>query len=242
MAVAQKESGAWLNALPTANLGLLMDDDCLRISVALRLGATICVPHKCRCGADVDTYGRHGLCCGRSAGRAGRHSAVNELVFRSLGPVNIIARLKPQGLSKEDAKRPDGMTLGPWERGLPLAWDFTCVDTMAPSHIVGSLATAGHAAGEAEKLKCRKYEHLEGRFIFCPIAVETFGPWGPATKELVACIGRRLAEKTGEMRSTDFLRQRISVAIQRGNAVSVLGTHTAARGLEEIFYVLSLNR
>ena len=37
-------------------------------------------------------------------------------------------------------------------------------------------------------------------------------------------IGKRIKEHTGDSRAMDFLRQKISIAIQRGNAVSVLGT------------------
>ncbi|KAJ4431563.1 hypothetical protein ANN_20162, partial [Periplaneta americana] len=35
---------------------------------------------------------------------------------------------------------------------------------------------------------------------------------------------------------TAFLRQRISVVIQRGNAISVMGTFPESKSLEEIFY------
>lgn len=41
---------------------------------------------------------------------------------------------------------------------------------------------------------------------------------------------------TGEKRSTEFLFQRISVEIERGNAISVLGTHPATRGLVFILF------
>ena len=41
---------------------------------------------------------------------------------------------------------------------------------------------------------------------------------------LVSEIDRRLSEVSGESRSTQFLRQRIGIALQRGNAAPVLGT------------------
>jgi len=37
-------------------------------------------------------------------------------------------------------------------------------------------------------------------------------------------IGRSITESTGERRATEYLLQRLSVAIQQGNAASVLGT------------------
>ena len=39
--------------------------------------------------------------------------------------------------------------------------------------------------------------------------------------------------------STSYLTQRISLAIQRGNAASILGAIPQTRGLEEIFYILT---
>ena len=44
---------------------------------------------------------------------------------------------------------------------------------------------------------------------------------------LVKELGRRIGIVKQEPRSTDWLRQRISLAIQRGNAFSILATHPA---------------
>ena len=68
-----------------------------------------------------------------------------------------------------------------------------------------------------------------------PIGIETFGAWGPEGMKLIQSIGRIVAEATGEKRSTSFIFQRISMAIQRGNASCVLGTVPRSEGLEEIF-------
>ncbi|KAF0297116.1 hypothetical protein FJT64_005439 [Amphibalanus amphitrite] len=68
-AAAQPHSGAWLNAFPAASVGTLLDPDTLRTAVALRVGAEVCAPHRCRCGADIDERGLHGLSCQLSAGR-----------------------------------------------------------------------------------------------------------------------------------------------------------------------------
>ena len=56
---------------------------------------------------------------------------------------------------------------------------------------------------------------------FVPVAIETSGVWGEEALNLVTEIGRRIAELTHDPRSTVFLRQRISVAVQRGNAACV---------------------
>ena len=52
-------------------------------------------------------------------------------------------------------------------------------------------------------------------------------------------LGGRIAAVTKERRAVEFLLQRISVAIQRGNAACVLGTTPDCnRNLDDIFYIV----
>ena len=71
-----------------------------------------------------------------------------------------------------------------------------------------------------------------------PVGLETFGSWGPEGHKLIKDIGKKLKEVTGEPRSTFFLTQRISMAIQRGNSSSVQGTVLSVEGLDEIFEII----
>lgn len=75
IAVSEKESGDWLRAVPSPNLGTLLDPESLRIAVSLRLVTRFYRAHTCRCGqlADADEFGRHGRKCKKSAGRFSRH-------------------------------------------------------------------------------------------------------------------------------------------------------------------------
>ena len=83
---------------------------------------------------------------------------------------------------------------------------------------------ASAAANKAERLKREKYLPLGPNYHFVPFGVETLGSWGDDAKELLSQIGKRVAERTGEPRSTEFLRQRIWIEIQRGTAISIAGT------------------
>jgi hypothetical protein len=107
-----------------------------------------------------------------------------------------------------------------------LVWDFTCPDTLAPSHLNHSSQAAGSAAERAEVLKQTKYAELvaSGDFLFAPIAIETLGAWGPSALSICAEIGGRIAALTGDLRSFAFLKQRLGIAVQRGNAAAVIGT------------------
>ncbi len=135
LAAMDKNSGAWLQALPISSIGLRLDNPSLRIAVGLRLGTAICAPHHCQfCGAEVSSLGLHGLCCRKSEGRHSRNASLNDIIKRSLSTAGISSRLEPPGLSCSDGQRPDGMTLVPWSSGHPLVWDATCPDTFASSY------------------------------------------------------------------------------------------------------------
>lgn len=237
IATSQPESGFWLHALPSANIGTLMDTQSFSLAISLRLGCPTIEPHRCSCGVIVDQLGHHGLCCRRSAGRQSRHAALNDVIRRAFVTVNVPALLEPNGIARDDGRRPDGMTLIPWGRGRPLVWDATCVDTLAPSHLPGTSRTAGAAAGAAEDLKRRKYAAITGNCTFVPFAVETMGPWGPQAHKLFRELSTRLVEVTGDQKAGSYLGHRISLAIQRGNAASLLGTAPEGSNLDSVFYL-----
>ncbi|KAJ4428370.1 hypothetical protein ANN_24389 [Periplaneta americana] len=74
-----------------------------------------------------------------------------------------------------------------------------------------------------------------------PLGIESngdrYGSWCKEAKDLVSEIGRSLVTVTGDHLCTNYLRQRIAIAIQRGNAASILGTFPEANYLDEIFFI-----
>ena len=235
LAVSSKESGAWLRALPAASIGNLLDDNSLRIAVALRLGAPVSNRHQCVCSKSADPMGYHALSCRFSAGRHSRHAGVNAIVKRALNSAGVQSQLEPLGISRADGKRPDGVTINPWSKGKCLCWDATIVCTMAISHLPATSARAGAAATSAEIRKREKYQCLSPNFLFAPLGFETLGPWGPDAKHLLSTIGGHLHTMSGEPRPFDYLQQRISIEIQRGNAASVLGSTPSSSNLDNLF-------
>ena len=225
LASLRKESGAWLTALPSPNLGTLLDNNAVRIAVCLRLGTPICHPHTCHCGTQVDKFGSHGLSCRKKLpGTQSRHRGLNAILNRAFTSVQVSSKLEPEGLSRVDGKAPDGITLIPWSRGKCFVWDATCADTLCKSYIQASSRAAGSAAATRENHKRRTYAFLGNNYIFCPFAVETMGTFGEDALALVQELGKRRRQITGEPRSRLFLTQRISIEIQRGNCISILAT------------------
>ena len=229
LAAATSESGSWLNAVPASSLGLRMDDDVVRIAVGLHLGAPLCRPHACQlCSAPVDEQAIHGLSCIRSAGRQSRHVAINDVVKRALSSAQIPSMLEPTGLSRSDGKRPDGVTIAPWKSGCMLVWDVSCTDTFALSHLAQGVTEAQAVAGQDKMRKRSKYEIIARTHHFVPMVVETSGAFGTEALDLFAEIARRVHAVTQEVRAQAFLLQQVSVALQRGNAASVLGSMGSA--------------
>src|SRR6218665_3388959 len=78
----------------------------------------------------------------------------------------------------------------------------------------------GEAAEHAVDQKSNKYATLPASHEFVPIAVETLGPINREGREFLLELGRCGAVVSGDPRETVFLFQRLSVCIQRFNAVT----------------------
>ena len=149
---------------------------------------------------------------------------------------HVPTMLEPQGVLRSDEKRPNGMTIFPWRMGKYVVGDFTCSDTFAPSFLDISSNHFGKVAEWAEQAQLTKYALLKHDFEIVPICVQTMGPLGPNGLKFVCEVGR-ISVESGKPRSTVFLMQAIGMAIQRGNAASVLGTVCKGQHLEEMYYL-----
>ena len=121
-------------------------------------------------------------------------------------------------------KRPDGATLIPWKRDRSVTWDVTVADTFATSYLPLTSLEAGSAAERAASLKIKKYEELARNHIFIPLACEVTGNWCSEAIDFLHELGDRISAVTGDKRESTFLFQRLSVALQKGNAACIIGT------------------
>ena len=88
---------------------------------------------------------------------------------------------------------------------------------------------AGAVVADAEYKKNQKYSHLSSSHCFVPVAVETLGVFGKEAHRFFREVAQRMKLATDEQLALQYLLQRISVAVQRGNAAAVLGC-TGVRG------------
>jgi hypothetical protein len=86
------------------------------------------------------------------------------------------------------------------------------------------------------KRKHSKYSSIiSSNYVFKGLAFETLGPWCKEAIDFINVIGNRLIAGSGDSKSKKFLFERISLAIQRGNAASIRGTFPDSAILSEIF-------
>jgi len=111
-------------------------------------------------------------------------------------------------------------------------WVFTCPDTMALSHFNRAVVGPSAVANEAEEKNKSKYSSLSPLYDFTPIAVETLGAVGESALDFLHELGCRIARSTAEPRSFTFLMQRLSIAVQLGNAICVTGTAPSTSSLD----------
>ena len=95
----------------------------------------VCEPHACRCGANVNTLGLRNLACRFSAGRLVKRAELNEVVKRALHTSGLSCPQEPHGLSRDDGRKPDDITMFAHKHGKVLWWDYTCVYTFASTHV-----------------------------------------------------------------------------------------------------------
>ena len=100
-----------------------------------------------------------------------------------------------------------------------MAWDVTVATTLADSYHRASSATAAAAAEMAASRKEVKYSDLPASISFQPIAVETLGPISESAVNFLRELGRMISNKFHEERQTAYLFHRLSVTVQRYNAV-----------------------
>ena len=75
-------------------------------------------------------------------------------------------------------------------------------------------------------------------YHFIPIAIETFGAWGQEGLKFVKEIGKKITQKTNDKEATNHIIQALSMAVQRGNAASIMGTLGPQRKLDDYFDII----
>jgi len=150
-----------------------------------------------------------------------RHHALTDVVARAIQSAVTPVTKEPVGLTRQDGKRPDGLTLIPWQGGKPMTWDVTVVSTLETSYLSSSARSAGAAADLAASRKEAKYTSFTNSYIFQPIAVESHGSFSVSSLSFLTTLGERLTGTSGDLREMSYVFQRLSVIVQRFSSVLI---------------------
>jgi hypothetical protein len=82
-----------------------------------------------------------------------------------------------------------------------------------------SSTRAASAAEATAQCKNTKYSDIAQLYLFYPVAVETMGPINEVSQDFIPELSHRVFSVTEDPRETSFIFQRLSVAVQRFNAV-----------------------
>ena len=217
LAVSARHSSDWLHAMPISSCGLRLENEDICLAVGFRFGTALCKPHQCPCDALVDVTGLHSLSCKLSASKHAQHNVINDLIARAATLADIPCVKKPQGLSRSDGKRTDGMSLIPWKAGKCALWDVTVIDTIVQSYVSQSSQCACSAAELAATRNSFKYGELSTRHFFDPIALKLLGPVCSQALFFFCELGQKMSVVTGDIRETAHLFQRLLITMQHFN-------------------------
>ena len=120
------------------------------------------------------------------------------------------------------------ITLVTWREGKSITWDVTIADTVADSIPCRHFTRADAAAEAAAELKTLKYDAFMQLNLFAPLAIETFDPICAEGQSFIRDIGKCISAATSDPREAAFLFLRISIAVQRYNAICFAGTFQSA--------------
>jgi len=95
------------------------------------------------------------------------------MIARAFASADIPVIKEPSGLTRADGKRPDGLSLIPWQGGRPLCWDVTVVCPTASSYLQTANVSTGAVAKMAAICKTSKYQELATQYTFQPTALES---------------------------------------------------------------------
>ena len=236
MAVRAPHAGAWLGAVPSRNLDLLLTNGEIRSRVGRRLGAAIGEEGPCPfCMQCNDEYGIHPECCMGGGDKVTAHNTTRNTLHQHAKTAGARPQLEQggllagRGLPGGEGRRPadtllcstEGIQTGRRRARARIALDVGIVCPQAPSHrpeaakeLLGAAEsyTRAKAAYDDTEAKCE-----EAGFDYQPIVFESFGGMAREAERVLKCINRHVAVNTNTPPEEVARRlwERLSVDLQR---------------------------
>ena len=103
-----------------------------------------------------------------------RH-ALNVLIARSFSAAGVAVVKEPAGLSRSDGKRPDGISIVPWQNNEALCWHMIVICPLVDWYISDAARDAGAVPELTASRKEVKCADLDCRYTFASIEIRELG-------------------------------------------------------------------
>ena len=248
--VCDSGANSWLGVIPSKALLQAYDSREYSILTRICLGLKLNFvgPDTCPFCKDVmDPYGYHALTCRKGGCLGVRHNAVRNAFLRfcklcGISDIKCEATDLFQGSNDRpaDALLPSNdstLYIKHFLSSSPVCLDFAVINSQQLKYIHKAGVMTGAATTDYErKVKFPRYSDAcaDNDLSFIPMVVDSFGSWGPSSKPVFTYISKTAA--LNRLANTDiaecYLRQTLSVTLQRYNALSIL-KHYVSPSLDE---------
>ena len=224
--LALPHAGDWLDALPSPSLNLQLDSRSFGAALGYRLGIPLLSAGDCRaptCSSPQDEFGDHALHCRDDHGlKGGRHDRIRDVIFRVAQHASLNPRKEMPGLIPNSLSRPADVFVENWVDGRKVAFDVSVTSPTQEATVLQAANRPG-AAIDARKASKNRAHFADCRaqgIFFQPLVVESFGGWDRDALLFLKELGRQDARRWGKDPAQEirYFFQRLSVALQRGNA------------------------
>ena len=224
LSIADSHAGDWLTAIPSPGLGLLLKPSEFVAAMRYRLGHPIfssdgpCLA----CKQPSDRLGDHAMNCAWQGERIARHNWLRDELYNTAAAACLGPTREGRALLPGEGGKPADVFIPHWAQGKDAALDVTVVNPLQAAMVNEAAGVAGHALQAAHKRKLDKSWEPCNRqgIVFLPLAVESLGAWHPLAVKEVKKLASAKARHSGDDESIETTRlfQKLSVALQRGNA------------------------
>jgi len=224
----QAGAGSWLNVIPSLVMNLAVRPPQFTAMVRFWLGmplyedcGTCPLCHK-ECN---DARGYHALTCKKGGYIASRHNAAVDIIFQAARTAMLHPVLEKPFLLPGGGSRPADILTKEGDR--EVANDVAVTHPLQKAYIKHTIEKPGSAQdmyAQSHKVKLYGPACDAAGLKLRPLVADCFGGWSEEAHTFFKDIASRTASRFGWTRSDclTYLRQRLSMAIMRGNARALL--------------------
>ena len=226
---ALPHAGDWLNGVPSATLGLHLQDQEFRCCLRYWLGVPLhSSSYSCpECHNTADPFGDHQVGCGGNGDRITRHNAIRDIVFSAAQSAALAPSKETPNIIPDSSSRPADVFLPTWCRGRPAALDVQVISPLQQQTLGEAASTPGHAlqVGVRRKLTSHLSACRSIGVEFIPFVMETLGGLAEDSISILHSLGKAISQRVGyhdftadTSVCTKQLFHRTAIALWRGNA------------------------